>query len=382
MTVINTNVASLNAQAALASNARGLNKAMEQLSTGKRINSAADDAAGLAISTRLTSQIRGLNQAVRNANDGISLVQIGEGALVEVTNMMQRMRELSVQSANDTNTDGDRQSLSLEFKQLKEEINRIGKTVEWNGTKILDGSFGADSSGKFTFQVGANANQTIDLTIKNMTSSDATTIDDSNVTAGTQLVDMSSETFEEGDIITLAIDGKQAQYTVTADDMAGASAAVDFQNVLDSIAGDTSISDALGVTIAATAATGLTFTSDDGADFSVDAYKATGALGFIAASDVDTQNNANRAIGAIDKALGAVNDQRANMGAVINRLQYTVNNLTNISTHSAEARSRIEDTNYAQSTMDLAKSQIIQQAATAMLAQANQQPQQVLTLLK
>jgi flagellin len=193
---------------------------------------------------------------------------------------------------------------------------------------------------------------------------------------------MTGETFEEGDIITLAIEGKQAQYTVSADDMAGDSAGADFQNILDSIAADTDIAAALGVTIAATAATGLTFTSDDASDFDVDASYASGALGFIAASDVDTRNNANRSIAAIDSALGAVNDQRANMGAVINRLQYTVNNLTNISTHSAEARSRIEDTNYAQATMDLAKSQIIQQAATAMLAQANQQPQQVLTLLK
>ena len=180
MTVISTNVASLNAQAALATNARGLSKAMQQLSTGTRINSASDDAAGLAVSTRLTSQIRGLNTAVRNANDAISMIQTAEGAAVEITNMLQRMRELAVQSANDTNTTTDRSFLDLEFQQLKAESNRIASTTQWNGMNILNGT---TNDGKFIYQVGANANQTVDITIGNFSTDNATRTADPTGTA-------------------------------------------------------------------------------------------------------------------------------------------------------------------------------------------------------
>jgi len=282
MTVINTNVASLNAQAALATNQRGLNKAMEQLSTGKRINGAADDAAGLAIASKMTAQIRGLNQAVRNANDAISMVKTAESSTNEITNMLQRMRELSVQSANDTNTDDDRAALQLEFDALRTEINRIGETTEWNGMKILDGSAGANADGDIVFHVGASS-------------------------------------------------GAGNQITVTFKD---------FQT------GSGDVTDAIDT------------------------------------DDISDQAGATTAIDNIDTALKNVNEQRGTFGAVVNRLQYTVDNLTNISTRTAESRSRIEDADYSQATTELAKRQIIQQAATAMLAQANQQPQAVLSLLK
>jgi flagellin len=278
MSVINTNIASLNSQAALAVNQRGLAKAMQELSTGKRINSAADDAAGLAISDKLTAQIRGFNQAIRNANDAISMLQTAEGATNEITNMLQRMRELAVQSANDTNGSGERSALQSEYSALRTEINRISSTTKFNNMGILDGS--ACSSGSVTFQVGA--------------------------------------TNDSGNHVS--------------------------------------------------------FTFSD--------FSTSGITSNIASDDLTSLSGAQSAIDNVDSAISAVDTQRASMGALINRFQYTVDNLTNISVHSAESRSRIMDADYSQASANLAKHQIIQQAATAMLAQANQQPQSVLTLLK
>jgi len=277
MSVINTNVKSIVAQNAATVNNRALGKAMEQLSTGKRINSAADDAAGLAISNKMSAQIRGLNQAVRNANDGISMIQTAEGATQEVTNMLQRMRELAVQSANSTNTTEDRKSIQLEVKELQNEIGRIGDNTQWNGMNISKGVTTAGVA-KASFQVGANADQTI---------------------------------------------------------------TVAFQNTA-SVAGMTT---AVAATVTAISA-------------------------------------ANKAITAIDNALKGLDSYRATLGAKINRLNYAADNLTSISANATASRSRIADTDYAQTTTELARTQIIQQAATAMLAQANQQPQAVLSLLR
>ena len=284
MTVINTNVASLNAQAAIATNARGLSKAMQQLSTGRRINSAADDAAGLAISDKLTAQIRGLNQAIRNANDGISMLQTAEGATNEITNMLQRMRELAVQAANDTNGLAERSALNVEFDQLRTEINRIAGTTQFNGFNVLDGSSvtGGITSGVATFHIGD---------------------------AGSTSV--------------------QVQFTF-----------VDFRS---------------------TAASGL--------------------LAGLSGKSL-TGTNGLEAIGAVNDGILAVDNQRSLMGALINRFQYTVDNLTNVAANASASRSRVVDADYSQATAELAKSQIIQQAATSMLAQANQAPQSVLTLLK
>ena len=283
-TVINSNIASLNAQAALASNQRGLSKSMEQLSTGKRINSAADDAAGLAISSKLTAQIRGLNQAVRNANDAISMIKTAESATSEITNMLQRMRELAIQAANDTNDSStDRVALNQEYTALVDEITRISETTQWNGMDVIDGTFAASGA---TYHIGA-----------------------------------------------------QSATTVT-------------QNAIE-----------------------VTF-----ADFEATKLGAAGAT--VSWAGIATESGINAEIDKIDTAINYVNSERAKYGSFVNRLQYTVDNLTAISTQSAASRSRIEDTDYAQTTTELAKRQIIQQAATAMLAQANQQPQTVLSLLK
>lgn len=279
MTTINTNVAALYAQLSIASNARSLETVMEQLSTGKRINNSVDDVAGLAISTRLTAQIRGLNQAARNGNDGISLIQTAEGATEQTNNMLQRMRELAVQASNDTNNSDDRRFLDLEFQQLKTQITKIAEYTQWNGANILDGT-GGNGSGLVTFQVGANAAQTITVTLPNMRTSSG------------------------------------------------------------------------------------------------------GVLSNISSSLITNSVTAGSALGAIITALDTVNNERAKMGAIISRLQFTIDNLFNVSTQSQQSRSRILDTDYASATTELAKRNIIQQAAQAMLAQANQQPQLVLQLLK
>ena len=283
MTVINTNTGSLYAQQAMTTNARGLSSVMQQLSTGKRINNAVDDVAGMAISTRLTSQIRGLNQAVRNTNDGISLIQTAEGATDQVTNMLQRMRELAVQASNDTNNTSDRSYLNLEFQALTSQIDNIANYTQWNGANVLNktNSAVAGRSGVFTFQVGANSGQTISITFDNMTT-------------------------ESG----------------------------------------------------------------------------KGIMSTIAGNNITGTSSSSAALGVIASALDTVSFARSNMGAVISRLQFTSDNLANVSAKAQESRSRIEDTDYSQATTELAKRNIIQQAAQAMLAQANQAPQSVLSLLR
>ena len=280
MSVINTNIKSLVAQNALTVNNRSLSKAMEQLSTGKRINSAADDAAGLAISNKMTSQIRGLSQAVRNANDGISLLQTAEGATKEITNMLQRMRELTVQAANDTYSEADRTALSNEVEQLVEEIDRINDTTTWNGMLVFDGASIGDG-------------------------------DNINFMAGIGTTDTAGS-----DVITVAI------------------AEVD-----------------------------------------------TTTLGI---GTLDLSDNASSllSLADIDAALVTIDDNRALYGAKINRLTSAADNMSNVSMNISESRSRILDADYASATTELARTQIISQAATAMLAQANQASQSVLSLLR
>ncbi len=274
MSVINTNIKSLVAQQALSVNSRGLTKAMEQLSTGKRINSAADDAAGNAIVSKMTAQVRGLNQAVRNANDGISMVQTVEGALNEVSNMLQRMRELALQSANGTYSTADRTALNSEYTALKDEIERISDKTTWNGMQVV-----GSAATSYQLQVGADA---------------------------------------------------------------GATMTVSFMDV----------------------------------------YNSASTVGSAANTGVATAASAATAVTNLDAAISVIDTYRSELGATINRLQYTTDNLTNVSTNTSASRSRIQDADYAQTTTELAKRQIIQQAATAMLAQANQQPSSVLSLLQ
>jgi flagellin len=314
MSVINTNIKSLVSQTALNANSKSVAAAMQQLSTGKRINSAADDAAGLAISSRMTAQVKGLDQAVRNANDGISLLQTAEGALIEVTNMLQRMRELAVQAANDTSTSSDRTSLNLEYSQLIQEINRVSQNAQWNGMTILNNTTsgsGAIGTGgtvaapatagselrNVKFQVGSNSNQTISAQFKDF-SIPMTTAG----VADTAAADVATKVFS----------------------------------------GDAKLHD----------------------------------------TSITSAANSSTAIARIDIAMNRINDERATFGAVVNRLNYAGDNLTNVSLNTTESRSRILDADYAKASSDLAKTQIIQQAATAVLAQANMDQQSVLKLLQ
>lgn len=391
MSVINTNVKSLVAQNALTVNNRSLSTSMEQLSTGKRINSAQDDAAGFAIAQKMTAQTRGLNQAVRNAGDAISLVQTAEGALVEVNNMLQRMRELSVQSATDSNVATDKQALHNEFNQLRLEINRVATNTQWNGRNILDQGYtgnGAANPGLYKFQVGANANQTIDLTIGNYTTNSvsqgttaatATTTSASGPGHATAAAQVSTLTIAGtpaiGDAITVTVGDKSFTHKVVP----GAGAVQTVTEIAAAI--NTGLGSVTGITTTANAGV-LTFTATaTGTPFAISSSQG-GLLGGIRTSDISTQSGANSAISALDTAISTVNTGRAEMGATMNRLQYASDNLANISTNTSASRSRIEDTDYATATTELARSQIIQQAATAMLAQANQSGQSVLALLK
>ena len=281
MAIINTNIAAIAARTALATNQRSLDKAMERLSTGSRINSAGDDAAGLSVAENMKMYRNGLDMAVKNANDAISMLQTAEGALIEQSAMMQRMRELAVQAASDTTTDTQKAYLDSEYQALLAEIDRIGENTEWNDTVLMDGTYSIAAADEYTFAIGANSGQTI----------------------------------------TLAV--------VQAD---------------------------------TTAAAGI-YEDLDG-------------------TDITDNTNADAAIDALDLAIVAGAEARSDLGAVINRLGHAIENLSNISMNTSASLSKITDTDYAVETTNLARAQIIQQAATAMLAQANQSPASVLALLQ
>ena len=290
MAVINTNIAAQMSANALTKNDRAMTQTMERLATGSRINSASDDAAGLAIASKMTSQIRGLDQAVRNGNDAISMLQTADGAMIEVGNMMQRMRELSVQGGNGTLSTSDLAALNTEFVALRTEIDRIANNTQWNGDNLLDGSAGAN--GLLTFQVGAEADQTI-----------TANVGDLNLAAGAT------------------------------------------------------------------------------------SYSAGSAAGGILAADlsaitITTATLANTQVTALDAAIAGLDSKRATIGAALNTLEFAVDNLANGSQNASAARSRVADADYAKETTELARTQIIAQAGTAMLSQANQQAMSVMALLK
>jgi len=424
MTVINTNIKSLIAANAMTVNNRNLQDAMTQLSTGSRINSARDDAAGLAISSKMTAQINGLNQAVRNANDGISMLQTAEGATQEMTNMLQRMRELAVQSANDTNTGSDRTALNAEFQQLAKEITRIASNTQWNGMNILNntqvGTGGTIADPAVTgtavrnvkFQVGANADQTISIALKDFSYGAQGTVTTSEkvwnlANGGNNMV--SAKNFSVilgGHTFTTSIATAVAGTAATSAEVSNVATAlstlitgtVGYEGVSVTANGQQiDIKDSQGRKIGAmtaSLATGSANTIASGAAVSITAgttlpgAAAPASTAVFSGSarlndkDLTTQEHSNSAVTAVDAALAAVNSERSTMGAVMSRLTHAVDNLTSVAQNATESRSRILDTDYAAATTKLSKAQIIQQAATAMLAQANQQPQTVLALLK
>jgi flagellin len=387
MAVINTNIAATMTTNALSRNDRDMAATMERLSTGKSINSAKDDAAGLAVSSRMTAQIRGLDQAVQNANDAISMIQTADGASIEIGNMMQRMRELAVQASNGTVTSTDQSSLNLEFVQLRTEIERIANQTQWNGENVLDGSAGTSSNGTAVFQVGGNSLQTMSVAFGDWNLNASTT----NV-AGVQAV--YDFTIADGDVAALGefviSDG---QNTVTLD-ASGLSSVAELATAIEADGSLTRLtaSDGTGkLTLTYDNAEVVTVPptiSGDGVAQTVSETTAgvtalSGVYGTdISAIKIDTDADANAAIASLDTAINGINAQRATFGAGMNRLEYAIDNLTNVSQNAAASRSRIEDADYAAETTELARTQIIQQAGTAMLTQANQQNQAVLALLK
>ena len=378
--MINSNIASLNSQRSLNSSQGALNVALQRLSSGLRINSAKDDAAGLAISERFSAQVRGLNQAVRNANDGISLAQTAEGALGEISNNLQRIRELAVQSRNATNSANDRAALNTEAQQLKAEIDRVAATTAFNGVKLIDGSFT-----NAAFQVGANAGETISVAgIVNAQSAQLGSYSQAQVTGaaasaftaitagdltinGTSVGGIAADTnaANRASSVANAVNSYASQTGVYATILASAPTQV----VLTSTSGNIVVAHAGATSTAAT--TGLTAATTT----------ATTATGF-AALDISSTAGADSALAAMDAALTAVNSARATLGAVQSRFTSTVANLQTTSENLSASKSRIMDADYAQETAALTRAQILQQAGTAMLAQANALPNTVLSLLK
>ncbi|MDJ0793403.1 MAG: flagellin [Woeseiaceae bacterium] len=377
---INTNVASLNAQRNLSRSQGMMNTALERLSTGLRINSAKDDAAGLAISERFTTQIRGLNQAVRNASDGISLAQTTESALGELTNNLQRIRELAVQSVNATNSASDRAALNAEVQERIAEVDRIAKQTNFNGVKVLDGSFGTA-----TFQVGANVGETISVSL----TTDVTAGAVGTINTVTGVADALDTTTAPGTAATVLTFTPAVGAASTVDIAAGstvqeAADAINGANIsgVAAFVNDNGfiqiISDEPGVAITEAAVGGNT-TGLAGVTTAAETASATTTL---AGVGVDTVSNANFAVARVDSALTAVNGLRGNLGAIQNRFESTIVNLQTVSENLSASRGRIQDADFAAETAALTKAQILQQAGVAVLSQANAQPQLALSLLQ
>jgi flagellin len=345
---INHNIASLNTYRQLSTNGANTAKSLEKLSSGLKINKAGDDAAGLAISEKMRGQIRGLEMASKNSQDGISLIQTAEGALNETHSILQRMRELSVQSANDTNTNTDRAELQKEVDQLAKEITRISDTTEFNTKNLLSGSF------QGTFQIGANSNQDITLNINAM------------------------------DSVSLAVGG---EYTAATEDI-----------TVDGVAltGAKTLQDSTGTAVAVFLNNGyykLADLEDDGSGSAI--QTVTGAQAFVSASsafaddtielkgiDISSQSAANTSITTINTAIENVSAERSKLGSYQNRLEHTINNLGTSAENLTAAESRIRDVDMAKEMMEFTKNNILSQAAQSMLAQSNQQPNGVLQLLR
>ena len=397
--VLNTNVNSMVAQNSLTSSGTQLASALQQLSTGLRVNTAADDAAGYAIAQGMTSQVNGLNQAARNASDGVSLTQTASGAMTEITNDLQTMRDLAVQSLNATNSANDRQDLNAQFTQLAADINNVAANTQFNGVNLLDGSFqGAD------FQIGANAGQIISVSSISSASTSKvgnyyTTAATAGAYAGTAADAGTTASFD------IAITSGTTTSTVTtgAITLTG-NQTTDLNNVVSAInqslgssAGIVATVNAAGTGINLSTATGATQTAAITMNAASTTTQTVGGLGLDASyslgstggtaqnlsnTNVTTVDNSNLVLVSVDNALQQLATSSAQLGAYQNRFQAAITGLNTTATNLSNAKSSIVDTNYAQATSALSKAQILQQAGTAMVAQANTIPQNILTLLQ
>lgn len=374
--VINTNLASLNTQRNLNASQMSLNTSIQRLSTGLRVNKASDDAAGMAIAARMDSKVRGLTVAARNANDGVSLAQTAEGALSNVGDMLQRMRELAVQSSNATNSADDRAALQAEVGQLKQEIDRVAQTTAFNGTKLLDGSF---TSAKF--QVGADASESITVgSITNAQLAGMGVVNRASTQSSTAITTLTATS--AGDLTVNGVDiGVLAAAGTTQERQ---SQVVDAINRISTTTGVGAYFDAQNNAIVMTSSATITLTGAAGAKVGfVAADSATAAASANMASlDISSYGGAQLAIQQTDAALKQINTARANLGAVQNRFESTISNINIAAENTTAARSRIMDTDFAAETASLTRAQILQQAGSAMLSQANKLPESVLGLLR
>lgn len=400
---INHNIAALNTYRQLNTASTAQGKSMEKLSSGLRINKAGDDAAGLAISEKMRGQIRGLDMAAKNAQDGVSLLQTAEGALNETHDILQRMRELAVQSSNDTNTNTDREELQKEVDQLAKEITRIAENTEFNTKKLINGAADSDEGGQaFTFHIGANTGQSLSVSIKSMTAESlgVTGTAAAEGSSGSATITPGTLNAANGTVSTpnSIVEG---EYTVEANDTE------DGYELLDSEG-----------TVVATSSDGITFEGNGVGDGSVSAETlvldeavtsgtvtvandgtvtvtlpqeeseetpATGSVGTsesVTGINISTQSAANDAIDVINTAIESVSAERSKLGAYQNRLEHSINNLNTSSENLTAAESRVRDVDMAKEMMAQTKNSILSQAAQAMLAQSNQMPQGVLQLLR
>ncbi|QUJ66708.1 flagellin [Photobacterium sp. GJ3] len=378
---VNTNVSAMTAQRYLNKASEGLGQSMERLSTGSRINSAKDDAAGLQISNRLIAQTRGLNVAMRNANDGISIAQTAEGAMQESTSILQRMRDLSLQSANGANSDSDRVAIQEEITALQDELNRIAETTSFGGRKLLNGTFG-----EAAFQVGADAGEAIVVGLDSVRADEpqmggsllvsTNTIKADAVLAANTTIEL-SVTAKDGTVLPVSID------LIGGDDVEEIATRINGQNGLINASvtekGElqlVSSDGTVGVTNGA-----ISMLNSDGTTTAGD---IAGTAVDVTVSQIDVSNagGAQRAVPLIDSALQYIDSMRADLGAKQNRLTHTINNLANTSENVSASNSRIRDTDFAKETTEMTKNQILQQASTSILAQAKQIPQSALNLLQ
>ena len=421
MTVINTNTAANLTANAMTQNQRAMNQTMERLSTGSRVNSAADDAAGLAIVAKMDAQVRGTNMAIKNANDAISMIQTADGAAIEIDSMLQRMREIAIQSQNSTNTADDLTNLNKEFAQLATEIDRVATTTEFNDTKILNASAGggSDTDGIFDYTITSNSDS-ISVDFGDFqTSGGAAVAGVQTMTIaqtdmqGTNATDEFVFTFTTGEVMILDATELAAGANTDSSDITAAQFVAAF-NTKNALAAASGLAPAIELAVNGTLYSFTQETAGTGVLQSFRHMTANGVLTELPNSSADSltttvvggEANSSGVFGnnisdfktaktghsgeaqksttitELDAAIDGLAAKRADFGAYINRLEYTVDNLTNVSQNTVAARSRIEDADYAAETTELARTQIIAQAATAMLSQANQQAQSVLALLK
>ncbi|EKO3508918.1 flagellin [Vibrio fluvialis] len=372
---VNTNVSALVAQRHLNTATDLLNQSLERLSSGKRINSAKDDAAGLQISNRLESQMRGLDVAVRNANDGISIMQTAEGAMQETTNLLQRMRDLSLQSANGSNSKAERVALQEEMGALNDEMNRIAETTSFGGRKLLNGSFGQTS-----FQIGASSGEAVQVSLKNMRSDDLNMGGFSYVAAGK--ADSQWQVGQGRNQLTISYvnaQGEDEQIHIHAkqgDDIEQLATYINGQT--DKVSASVNEKGQLQIYMAGKETAGtLSFSGNlaDELQMNLKGYEAVDNL------DITSVGGAQRAVSVLDTAMKYVDGHRAELGALQNRFGHAVSNLDNVHENLAASNSRIKDADYAKETTQMIKQQILQQVGTSILAQAKNQPNVALTLL-